>query len=86
MTTSNDRMDRIEATLDRIAVQQEINTASITRFERAITTLVQAVSLHQQEIETSQRNFEVMQGEIKGLQLENRRMLEELRDRREGND
>lgn len=50
----------------------------------AIGTLAQTVSLHQQEFEASNMRFETMQTEIRGLQIENRRMLEELRERREG--
>ena len=89
MTTNQpDRLDRIEATLERVATQQEVNTAGIAELRNAIGTLVQVASLHQQENEARDqrfemfiRNLEVMQSEIRGLQMENRRMLEELRNR-----
>ncbi len=45
--------------------------------------LLATAQLHQQSLEASQRNFEAISSEIRGLQLENRRMLEELRSRRE---
>lgn len=92
MTTNQpDRLDQIEATLLRVAQQQEVNTAGITELRNAVNALVEIATLHQRDIETSQRNFEVaqrnfeaIQTDIRGLQLENRRMLEELRGRQNG--
>ncbi len=54
MTTNQpDRLDRIEATLERVATQQEVNTAGIAELRNgiaelrnAIGALVQVVSLH----------------------------------------
>ena len=39
-TNQSDRLDRIEATLERVATQQEVNTAGIAELRNAIGTLV----------------------------------------------
>ncbi len=91
MTTDQfDRLNRIEQNLERVAQQQEVNTAALAELRSTVAALVEIVTLHQRDIETSQRNFDVaarnfeaIQADIRGLQLENRRMLEELRGRRD---
>jgi hypothetical protein len=40
--------------------------------------LLQTAIIHQQGLETSQRNFEAIVTEIRGLQTENRRILDHL--------
>lgn len=81
--------------LDQLATDVQNNTIAISEL-RASTTelrisaeaLLQTAVLHQKSLETSQRNFDTaardferIHAEITGLQLENRRMLEEMRSR-----
>lgn len=71
-----------DARLDRLATDVQGNAAAISDLRVTAEALLQTVTLHQQGIEASQRNFELIASEIRVLQLENRRMLEELRGRR----
>ena len=52
---------------------------SVSGLQSTAEALLQTVVLHQESIEASQRNFEVIASQIRGLQLENRRMLQEMR-------
>lgn len=72
----NNRLDRIEAALELTQQQTDINALAISELRvgladvrSAAESLLQVVTIHQQ-------NFEAMQLEIRGLQLENRRLFE----------
>ena len=70
--------------LDQLAFAVEANTTAIAELRvavvktrGAVNSLLEIATLHQQNFETSQCNFEV-QAEIRGLQTENRRILDRL--------
>jgi hypothetical protein len=71
MFTLARQYERIDHTVDRIALQQETNSQAIQTMATAISSLATA----QQEQLTAIRE---MQSEVKGLQVENRRILQHI--------
>ncbi len=69
---TDDRLDQLANDVDGLRT-------STTELRATAEALLQTVVLQQQSIEASQRNFEVIASQIRGLQLENRRMLQEMR-------
>lgn len=66
-----DRLDRIETALDnQVTVNAELRATA--------EALLQTVIIHQQNFEAIITRFDTMQSEIRGLQTENRRILERL--------
>lgn len=65
--------------LDQLALDVDNLRASIADLRATAEITLQPVVLQQQSIEASQRNFEIIASQIRGLQLENRRMLQEMR-------
>jgi ABC-type transporter Mla subunit MlaD len=92
MTTerwTDDMLDRLASTTTRILTSvtdlAEQNTRDISR-------LSNIVELHQQTLDMQQQNFNAvlseireMQAEVRGLQTENRRILDQLINRDGGN-
>jgi ABC-type transporter Mla subunit MlaD len=97
--SSPDRLDRIEATLDRVSQQLDnqvvVNaelrqtavqlTSSVDTLMQGMTTLVgitnnltQVVVSNQEEILSIRTDMREMQSEVRGLQTENRRILDRL--------
>jgi methyl-accepting chemotaxis protein len=68
MMTLARQYERIDRTLDRTAAQQEINTQAIAQINHAIAQLAATSSQQWQVIQE-------MQAEVRGLQVENRRIL-----------
>ena len=71
MFTLARQYERIDHTVDRIALQQETNSQAIQTMANAISSLATA----QQEQLLAIRE---MQSEVKGLQVENRRILQHV--------
>ncbi|MEH2380142.1 MAG: hypothetical protein V7K27_14855 [Nostoc sp.] len=71
MTNQPDRLDRIEAALDR---QLQVNADLRVTAE----ALLQTVQIHQQNFEVIVGEIRQMQSDIRGLQTENRRIWERL--------
>lgn len=69
---TDDRLDQLANDVDNLR-------ASTTNLRATAEALLQTVVLQQESIEASQRNFEIIASQIRGLQLENRRMLQEMR-------
>jgi len=77
-TSQPDRLDRIEEILFTVARRQEVAQAQVD-------TLIANQQLMQQDIQLlfhrwdeAQARWEAMQSDIRGLQTENRRILERL--------
>ncbi|MBF2064972.1 MAG: hypothetical protein IGS39_11200 [Calothrix sp. C42_A2020_038] len=68
---ASQRMDKIEAAI-------ESNAASIKELNIAVANIFNIVSISQQNFEVIQKNFEVVVTQIKGLQSENRNILDHL--------
>jgi chromosome segregation ATPase len=54
------------------------NQAAIADLRSAVSSMIATVSQHQQNFEVSQRNFERIVAQIRGIQTENRRILDHL--------
>lgn len=68
---SSKRLDRIETIL-------ESNTISIKELNTAASNIFTAMTLSQKNFEVIQENFEIIVSQVKGVQNENRHMLEHL--------
>ncbi|RUT07780.1 hypothetical protein DSM106972_020400 [Dulcicalothrix desertica PCC 7102] len=68
---SSKRLDRIETIL-------ESNTISIKELNSAASNVFTAMNLTQKNFEVIQENFEIIVSQVKGVQNENRHMLEHL--------
>ncbi|HBL12408.1 MAG TPA: hypothetical protein DD379_13560 [Cyanobacteria bacterium UBA11162] len=53
-------------------------SADIAELRATVNSLVQVVEIHQRNHEVSQRNFDAILTEIRGLRTESQRMLEHL--------
>lgn len=69
-----ERLDRIEAAIEANAAAIQANTVAISELGSTVSSLVQIVELHlTRNHEISQRNFETMLSEIRGLRTESQR-------------
>ena len=84
--TNNGREHWTDERLDRLASDVEGNKEAISELRQTAETLLQIAQIHQQGLEVSQSNFEALRTDIQGLQLETRRLIEELRNRQNGED
>lgn len=84
--TNNGRERWTDERLDRLASNVEGNKEAISELRQTAEILLQIAQIHQQGLEVSQHNFEALRTDIQGLQLETRRLIEELRNRRNGED
>ncbi len=100
MTTerwTDDMLDRLASTTTRILTSvtdlSEQNTRDISRLESSIERLANIAEVHQQTLDLHQQNFNAvigemreMQAEVRGLQTEDRRILDQLINRNDEND
>lgn len=82
---ASQRMTRIEQVhiaasqrMDKIETAIEANAASIKELNIAVANIFNIVSISQQNFEVIQKNFEVVVSQIKGLQSENRNILDHM--------
>lgn len=68
---TDDRLDNLASTVANLS-------ASVTDLRSTSEALLQTAIIHQQGLETSQRNFDALVAEIRGLRTENRRILDHL--------
>jgi chromosome segregation ATPase len=83
MTQANDvptRLDRIEAVLEQLVDRTNENTQQLAITMQAIDRLATVQSEPLQAIAASQRDISEMQSEVRGLQTENRRILDVLQN------
>jgi septation ring formation regulator EzrA len=93
-TEASARMTRLEEEqlaaserLQRVESVVAANANSIRELNMAVNQIFQVVELNQKNFEVVQQNFEIIVGQIKGLQAENRNILDHLfgiEDREEG--
>lgn len=87
MTQSNDaptRLDRIEAILEQLVGRTNENTQQLAVTMQAVDRLANVQIETLQAIAASQRDISEMQSEVRGLQTENRRILDVLQNRNNG--
>ncbi|PAX52707.1 hypothetical protein [Brunnivagina elsteri] len=65
------RMDRIEAII-------EANANSVKELNNAVTSMYEVASLSQKNFEVIQKNFELIVSQVKGMQSENRHIIDHL--------
>lgn len=93
-TEASARMTRLEEEqlaaserLQRVESVVAANANSIRELNMAVNQIFQVVELNQKNFEVVQQNFEIIVAQIKGLQAENRNILDHLfgiEDREEG--
>jgi hypothetical protein len=80
--TTEQRLDRLEALAETtLLAVRELSTqqqALATQLHEEVTNVVGMVNVLAQSADRQWEGFTVMQGEIRGLQTENRRILERL--------
>ena len=75
-----------DESLDQLAEDVNNLRASTADLRTTAEIMLQTQMQYQQNFEIVVNEIQVIKADIKGLQLENRRMLEELRGRRNGED
>lgn len=88
MTTerwTDDMLDRLVSTVANLAELTEQNTRSIGRQDENIDRLVNVSNAVITELQRQGEEIREMQAEVRGLQTENRRILDQLINRNENN-
>lgn len=88
MTTerwTDDMLDRLVSTVADLAELTEQNTRSIGRQDENIDRLVNVSNAVITELQRQGEEIREMQAEVRGLQTENRRILDQLINRNENN-
>ena len=75
-----------DESLDQLTEDVDNLRASTADLRTAAEIMLQTQMQYQQNFEIVVNEIQIIKADIKGLQLENRRMLEELRGRRNGED
>jgi hypothetical protein len=96
MTTerwADDMLDRLVGSVASLAELSDQNIRSISRLETSVESLVNVAQQHQQnfemifgELQRQGSDIREMQAEVRGLQTENRRILDQLINREGDND
>jgi len=73
--TNSAAITELRTTVNSLA---QTNSAAITELHSTVNSLVQIVEIHQRNHEVSQRTFETIMNEIRGLRTESQRILEHL--------
>ncbi len=84
MTTerwTDDMLDRLVGTVNNLAKLTEENTRSIGRLETSVESLVNVSHAVITELQRQGVEIREMQAEVRGLQTENRRILDQLINR-----
>jgi hypothetical protein len=79
-------LDRLVGSISTLAEVSERNTRDISDLKSSVEGLVNVAQIHQQSIEVVVTEIREMQAEVRGLQTENRRILDQLIDRNGDND
>jgi TolA-binding protein len=89
MTTerwTDEMLDRLVSTVANIADLTEQNTRSILQLDNNVDRLVNVSNAVITELQRQGEEIREMQAEVRGLQTENRRILDQLINRNDGND
>jgi TolA-binding protein len=88
MTTerwTDEMLDRLVSTVANIADLTEQNTRSILQLDNNVDRLVNVSSAVITELQRQGEEIREMQAEVRGLQTENRRILDQLINRNDSN-
>jgi TolA-binding protein len=89
MTTerwTDEMLDRLVSTVANIADLTEQNTCSILQLDNNVDRLVNVSNAVITELQRQGEEIREMQAEVRGLQTENRRILDQLINRNDDND
>jgi ABC-type transporter Mla subunit MlaD len=84
MTTerwTDEMLDRLVGSINTLADVAEQNTRDISELKSSASSLLSVAQIHQQNFEIVITEIQEMQAEIRGLQTENRRILDQLINR-----
>ena len=82
---TDDMLDRLVATVSHLAELTEQNTRSTGRLETSVESLVNVSHAVITELQRQGIEIREMQAEVRGLQTENRRILDQLINRNDEN-
>ncbi len=88
MTTerwTDEMLDRLVGTVNTLADVAERNTRDISELKSSTEGLLNVAQIHQQNFEIVIGQIQEMQAEVRGLQTENRRILDQLINRNDDN-
>jgi predicted nuclease with TOPRIM domain len=90
---TDDMLDRLVGSVASLAVPSDHNMRSMSQLETSVESLVNVAQQHQQnfemifdELQRQGSDIREMQAEVRGLQTENRRILDQLINREGDND
>jgi ABC-type transporter Mla subunit MlaD len=85
---TDDMLDRLVGAVSSLSDLSEQNTRDISTLGQSVNRLASVAELHQQTLDMQQQNFNAViaeireiQSEVRGLQTENRRILDQLINR-----
>jgi ABC-type transporter Mla subunit MlaD len=85
---TDDMLDRLVGAVSSLSGLSEQNTRDISTLGQSVNRLASVAELHQQTLDMQQQNFNAViaeireiQSEVRGLQTENRRILDQLINR-----
>jgi ABC-type transporter Mla subunit MlaD len=84
MTTerwTDEMLDRLVGSINTLADVAEQNTRDISELKSSANNLLSVAQIHQQNFEIVIGQIQEMQAEVRGLQTENRRILDQLINR-----
>jgi ABC-type transporter Mla subunit MlaD len=84
MTTerwTDEMLDRLVGSINTLADVAEQNTRDISELKSSANSLLNVAQIHQQNFEIVIGEIQEMQAEVRGLQTENRRILDQLINR-----
>jgi hypothetical protein len=79
--TIDQQLERLLSVVSTLADVSQRNTRDITDLKTSVQGLVNVAQIHQQSLEVVVTEIREMQAEVKGLQTENRRILDQLINR-----
>jgi ABC-type transporter Mla subunit MlaD len=84
MTTerwTDEMLDRLVGSINTLADVAEQNTRDISELKSSANSLLSVAQIHQQNFEIVIGEIQEIQAEVRGLQTENRRILDQLINR-----
>jgi methyl-accepting chemotaxis protein len=78
---TDEMLDRLVGSISTLAEVSERNTRDTSDLKSSVEGLVNIAQMHQQSIEVVVTEIREMQAEVRGLQTENRRILDQFINR-----
>jgi ABC-type transporter Mla subunit MlaD len=78
---TDEMLDRLVGSINTLADVAEQNTRDISELKSSANSLLNVAQIHQQNFEIVIGEIQEIQNEVRGLQTENRRILDQLINR-----